>query len=94
MEWTFGKFEPLFKRCAELDRFDLIDRTLKRVVKEVPGGPFAPKHKGMLYRMARNSVPNVSLEKAVEYHEQAVRINNNHSSNDGTRQALPADKAV
>lgn len=76
LEWTSDKFEPLFKRCAELDRFDLIDRTLKRVVKEVPGGPFGPRHMGMLYRMASNSVKKFSLDKAVEYHERAVRINN------------------
>ena len=80
LEWTSGKFEPLFKRCAELDRFDLIDRTLKRVVKEIPGGPFGPRHKGMLYRMASNSVKKVSLEKAVEYHERAVRINNKNTA--------------
>jgi len=80
LEWTFDSFEPLFTRCAELNRFDLIDETLKRLVKQIPGGPFAPRHKGTLYRTASNSVRRFSAQKALEYSERALEVDPQNTS--------------
>lgn len=67
LPWFSGAFGPLFKQCAELQAFNLIDKTLK--VKS-----------DKLCRVAGDSVKAVSLEKAVEYYEQAQKIDKKNTA--------------
>jgi len=76
LTWPFDEFGPLFKCCVEFEKFSLIDRTLRRLLKQVP----SVRHKGMLCRAAGDSVKTVSLEKAVEYYERAENIDKENTA--------------
>lgn len=75
LSWHTEALTPLFKRCAELNRFDLIDNTIRDKIKIIPTGLFDRQAKYNLYRAAANSAKKHSLEKAIEYNEQAFKIN-------------------
>jgi hypothetical protein len=74
ISWPSKEPGPLFKCCAENNRFDIIDDTLSLLTKQVPPGPYDPRHKGKLYRSTGNIVKKLSLEKAVKYYEQADAV--------------------
>ena len=74
ISWHPKALSPLFKRCAKLNRFDLIDDTLRDKIKYIPTGLFDRLAKYNLYRAAGNSAKKYSLEKAIEYNEQAFKI--------------------
>jgi len=78
LSWDSKQFSSLFKHCAELNRFDLIEKTLKDKIKIIPTGLFDLHAKYNLYRTAGNSVKKYSLEKAIEYCERAFKFKKNY----------------
>lgn len=80
ISWPSEEPGPLFKCCAKNNRFDIINDTLSRLTKQVPPGPYAPRHKGKLYRSTGDIVKKLSLEKAVKYYEQADAVDCQNTS--------------
>lgn len=67
-----GEHDYLFTACAKAGEYDALTEFLERMAKDVPDGPYAGRHRGMLYRSVAEAVKPFSLSSAIEFLIRAV----------------------
>lgn len=72
VRWNAPDHRHLFAACAEAGAYSALTESLQRMAQDVPDGPYAGRHQGMLYRAAVEAVQPYSLERAVDYMFQAT----------------------
>ena len=70
------EMKALLEVCVQHGRHDEILSALARMAQQVPTGPYAPRHKGMLYRTAAQISNKHSLSWAIKYLQQAAKLDN------------------
>lgn len=67
-----GEHDYVFKACAEAGEYGALTELLGRMASEVPNGPYAGRHRGMLYKAAAEAVKPFSLSSSIEFLIRAV----------------------
>jgi tetratricopeptide (TPR) repeat protein len=74
IRWNASNVKALLETCVQGGQHDEILSALARMVRQVPTGPYALRHKGMLYRTAAQVSKKYSLSAAIEYLQQAAKL--------------------
>lgn len=74
IRWNASDVKALLETCAQQGQHDEILSALARMAQQIPTGPYAPRHKGMLYRTAAQVSKKHSLSAAIDYLQQAAKL--------------------
>lgn len=66
--------KALLEICVQHGRHDEILSALARMARQIPTGPYSPRHRGMLYRTAAQVSKSHSLSWAIRYLQQAAKL--------------------
>ena len=74
IRWNASDVKALIETCVRRGQHEEILSALARMARQVPTGPYAPRHKAMLYRTAAQVSKKHSLSAAIEYLQQAAKL--------------------